>query len=399
MLGQLRYNLREFVRKGDLLLLALCVTATLFGVALIYSATRSSVYYDPSLQSCALKQLVFLCMGLVIYVVFTLLDFETILEKSRKLLFAASVGFLLLLKTPLGVKGDTGNLSWLDIPGLPFGVQPAELIKIPFILLLAFLMDRQRERGLSRPSSVFLMAGYALFFIGLNVVISGDFGMSLAYLLIFACMALGAGVAKRWFVLGCALVAAAVGVVVYLADTSEAFMKKYGYIIRRFTEAYTRTDPQGIGWQQNRSVLAIGSGQLTGQGFLKGTLTQSSAESSLPARHTDEIFAVCGEEFGLIGCLAVLLLLAAILIRCFWVAASSRNAFCAYAAIGFASMILIQTAINVAMCLYLFPVVGLTLPFFSYGGSSILTLYAAMGIVSGIKTRFLPSWLKDRSKL
>lgn len=399
MLDQLRYNLREFFRKGDLLLLALCLAASLFGVVLIYSATRSSVYYDPSLQSCAMKQAVFLCMGLVIYVVFSLLDFETITEKSWKFLLIASVCFILLLKTPLGVKGDTGNLSWLNIPGLPFGVQPAELVKVPFILLLSLLMDRRRERGISTPASVFLMAGFTLFFVGLNVVISGDFGMSLAYLLLFVCMAWGAGIRLRWFALGGGLVAAFFGVTVYLANTSEAFMDSFGYIIRRFTEAYTRSDPLGVGWQQNRSILAIGSGQLTGQGFLNGNLTQRPSESSLPARHTDEIFAVCGEEFGLIGCLVVILLLAAILIRCFWVARSSRSPFSAYVAIGFGSMILIQTVINIAMCLYLFPVVGLTLPFFSYGGSSILTLYIAMGIVSSIKSRFLPSWLKDRSNL
>ena len=189
------------------------------------------------------------------------------------------------------------------------------------------------------------------------------------------------------------------GGVALLSARSEAFMSKFGYIIRRFTEAYTRNDPQGVGWQQNRSIMAIGAGQVTGQGLGKGNLSQSVYESSLPARHTDEIFAVCGEEFGFVGCLLVLLLLSAILLRCLWVAISARNHFSAYVAIGFSSMLLIQTVINIAMCLYLFPVVGLTLPFFSYGGSSILTLYMAMGIVSGIKTRFLPSWLKDRSNL
>ena len=176
-------------------------------------------------------------------------------------------------------------------------------------------------------------------------------------------------------------------------------MQQFGYIIRRFTEVFTHSDPQGIGWQQNRSILAIGSGQLTGQGFRNGIQTQSTSEGSLPARHTDEIFAVCGEEFGLIGCVIVLLLLCAIILRCFWVARSARSHLSAYIAMGYGAMLLIQTAINVAVCLYIFPVVGLTLPFFSYGGSSILTLFAAMGIVSGVKMRSLPSWLRDRSNL
>ncbi|MCD7928523.1 MAG: FtsW/RodA/SpoVE family cell cycle protein, partial [Oscillospiraceae bacterium] len=139
-----------------------------------------------------------------------------------------------------------------------------------------------------------------------------------------------------------------------------------------------------------------GSGLLFGQGYLQGIQSQSTTEGSLPARHTDEIFAVCGEEFGLVGCIVVLLLLAAIILRCFYVGRRARSTLSSYIAVGFGAMLLIQTAINVAVCLYIFPVVGLTLPFISYGGSSVITLYAAMGIVSGLKMRSLPSWLQDR---
>lgn len=203
----------------------------------------------------------------------------------------------------------------------------------------------------------------------------------------------------RWFALGGTLVIAGIGTLIVLSVKSEAFMNNFGYIIKRFTEVITRDDPQGVGWQQTRSILAIGSGGLTGQGYLQGVQTQSKSEASLPARHTDEIFAVCGEEFGLIGCVLVLLILCLIILRCFWVSRGARSHFSAYIAMGYGAMLLIQTAINIAVCLYLFPVVGLTLPFFSYGGTSILTLFAAMGIVSGIKMRSLPSWLQDRSHL
>ena len=115
--------------------------------------------------------------------------------------------------------------------------------------------------------------------------------------------------------------------------------------------------------------------------------------------NTDEIFAVCGEELGLVGCLLVLLLLTAIILRCLWVARHASSPMSAYVAMGYGGMLLIQTFVNVASCLYIFPLVGLTLPFFSYGGSSILTLFACMGIVSGVKMRSLPSWLRDRSQL
>ena len=394
MLGRIWDFIREFFRKGDMVLLSLCLIASSVGLVLIYSATR----YDPALRSSPFKQAAFVCMGIAVYVFFTMVDIELIVEKSWKLLLAAGI-VLILLIIPFGVEGDTGNKSWIFLPGLPFGLQPAELVKIPFILVLSFIMDKNREYGLSRPSSVFTAAGYTLFFIGLIAVLSEDFGMVLVYLLLFVLMAWMAGISRRWFLLGGGLAVSAIGGIAFLSMKSETFMKKFGYIINRFTEAYTRSDPQGVGWQQTRSILAIGSGQLTGQGYLKGNLTQSIHESSLPARHTDEIFAVCGEEFGLIGCLLLLLLLSAIIIRCFWVAHASRSPLSSYIASGFAATLLIQTAINVAMCLYIFPVVGLTLPFISYGGSSILTLFASMGIVSGIRMRFLPSWLRDRSNL
>ena len=390
MFGRIQDLLRDFFRKGAMCLLCLCLFCSLYGLVLIYSSTR----YDPALHSLPMKQFVFLVMGLFIYVVLTMVDIELILEKSWKFLFAGGV-ILLLMLIPFGEAGGTGNRSWMFLPGLPVGLQPAELVKVPFLLVLARIFEKNQEHGPSRPSSVFLVAGYTLLFAGLITVLSGDFGMVLVYLLLFVIMAWAAGLSWRWFALGFGMVGGLFGGIAVLANTSESFMRSYGYIIRRFTEVFTRDDPQGVGWQQTRSLLAIGSGQLTGQGFLKGNLTQSIYETSLPARHTDEIFAVCGEEFGLIGCVFILAPLIAIVLRCVWVAKCSRTPLSSYISLGIAGMILIQTTINVAMWLYLFPVVGLTLPFFSYGGSSILTLYAAMGIVSGIRMRFLPSWLRN----
>ena len=388
--------IREFLRKGDVLLLTLCLIASAFGLVLIYSATR----YDPDLHSNVLKQFVFICVGVVAYVVMSFVDIELFTERTWKWMFLFNVFIIVLLLTPFGVgEQTTGNNSWLAFPFLPFNIQPAEVAKLFFVLILALQCARYREWGISRPGSVFRLTANTLFMAGLITVVSGDYGMVLVYLFIFVIMAFSAGVKLRWFVLGGTLVLGGIGGVAVLAYQSESFMDKYGYIIRRFTEVFTRSDPQGVGWQQTRSVLAIGSGKITGQGFLQGVQTQSLSESSLPARHTDEIFAVCGEELGLIGCLVVLLLLTAIILRCLWVARNARSHYSAYIAMGFGGMLLVQTVINVSVCLYIFPVVGLTLPFFSYGGSSMLTLYAAMGIVSGVKMRSLPSWLRDRSDL
>lgn len=391
---QIADSIRTFFRKGDVALLVLCFIASACGLVLIYSATR----YDPRLHGDVYKQIVFLFLGIIVFFLCSFVDIELFVERWWKVLLVGSFVLLLLL-IPFGVEGDTGNKSWVYLPGLPIGFQPAEFVKVAFIPLLAMLFDRHRERGISRPSSVLTTFGFTLVFAGVIAVLSGDYGMVLVYLLIFAILAFSAGVKLRWFALAAGIIAVLIAVIAVLTVKSPAFMDNFGYIIKRFTEVFTRDDPLGSGWQQSRSILAIGSGKLFGQGFLQGVQTQSPSKNSLPARHTDEIFAVCGEEFGLIGCLFILILLCAIIIRCFWVGCTARSHFSAYIALGYGAMLLIQTAINVAFCLYVFPVVGLTLPFISYGGSSILTLYAAMGIVSGIKMRSLPSWLQDRSKL
>lgn len=224
--------------------------------------------------------------------------------------------------------------------------------------------------------------------------------MGLTYLFIFVVMAWTGGVKKRWFLL--AAVVCVVGIVLIWPHVSDMyFMKRFTVVIDHILgnpdTIYEQT--QDVGWQQTRSIMAIGSGGLTGMGYLQGIQTQSSYKQALPARETDEIFAVCGEEFGLVGCCLLLFMLALIILRCVWVARRACSPQSALIAMGYAGMLLAQVGVNVGMCLYLFPVVGLTLPFISYGGSSIVTMFAAMGIISGIKMRSLPSWLRDRNQL
>ena len=146
-------------------------------------------------------------------------------------------------------------------------------------------------------------------------------------------------------------------------------------------------DPLGKGFQQGRSLLALGSGKLTGQGYLQGIQTQSTSPAALPARHTDFLFAAAGDELGLVGCLLILGLLSAIVFRCIWLAKTSRDPFFTAVASGTAAMFATQTILNVAMCLYAAPVVGVTLPFFSYGGSSLVASFGAVGVLGALKRR------------
>ena len=149
-------------------------------------------------------------------------------------------------------------------------------------------------------------------------------------------------------------------------------------------------DPLGKGFQQGRSLLALGSGQITGQGYLQGTQTQSLSPSSLPARHTDFIFSAAGEELGLVGCLVILALLGAVVFTCVRLARGSDDLFLRDVAMGAAASFGVQTVLNVGMCLYAAPVVGVTLPFFSYGGSSLVASFLLVGILRALAYKAVP---------
>lgn len=387
----------EFFHKGDVFLLSLCTAASLYGIALIYSATRWTGGYRSVIVQC-----VALLIGICLYIALTFVDFQRLVESGWKYFFAFDIGFLFLLLTPLGTDNNSGNLNWLAldriIPGFPLDLQPNEIVKIPFILLLAYQITRIKERGrdISSVPSVFQIAGHTLLMVGVIALICGDMGMCLVYLCIFVSMAWIAGVKKRWFLLGGA------GLVggFLLAWHTVLKSDRFRYIRMRFLVVLDHDlDPLDKGFHQNRSLLALGSGQFTGQGYLNGTQTQAPYSSALPARHTDFIFSACGEELGMVGCVLILLLLAAIILRCFHVGRTSNSPFSAYVSIAFGAMLLIQTVFNVGMCLYVLPVMGLTLPFFSYGGSSLITLFVSMGVVSSMKARSLPSWLRDRGRI
>ena len=391
-------TIKEFFQKGDVLLLVLCIIASLMGLVLIYSATQ----WKEGLHNTAIKQAAFLCLGIAAYVWVTFIDIEFLMEKWWWVFLVLGLGVILTIK-PWGQEAG-GNKSWVFLPviGKYFGFQPGEIAKLSYIVVLAWMINKARPKGLGRFPALVGYVFLTCVFAGLLAVLSKDFGVALVYLFIFVIMAWVAGVSKWWFIgLGVPMTAGVVFLWHFILPRTGYWTD---YRIMRFRVVVehlkgNEIDPLHRGWQQSRTLMAIGSGRLTGMGWLNGTLTQSVKEENLPARHTDNIFAVCGEEFGLIGCCAVLLVLLLIILRCIWVSRRAKSYMSAYIAMGIAAMLMIQTIINVAMNLYVGPVIGLTLPFFSYGGSSTLTLFIAMGLVSGIKMRPLPSWLKDRSQL
>jgi len=380
MLRRVKDILTDFLQQADLLLLGLCCASSLYGIALIFSATR----YQESNRT-VVVQIAALLLGIAVYIAFSMID-PDILMKKWKWVALFNIGFIsLLLIDPISVNVG-GNRAWLKFPFLPVSIGPAEVVKITFILLLAKQIEwlKEEKRDLRSFRSALLVAGHTIGLLGFYFIISGDMGNGLTFFFIFLCMAFVAGFALRWFVLLIGGSAAAVASVLLL-DLVPSSMQ---YMLKRFIVLFDHAyEPLGAGWQQNRSLLAIGSGGVFGQGYLGGTQTQSDYSTSLPARHTDLIFSVCGEELGMIGCLAMILLLVAIIGRILLVAKNAQTNFHCYVCVGVAAMLIFQTVINIGMCLFVMPVIGITLPFFSYGGSSTVTLYMAMGIVSGIKKR------------
>lgn len=382
MLQRIKEFIGDLFYQVDLVLLALCTAASLFGVLMIASAT----HYTGSLKN-VIVQGCALVLGIGLYFAVSLIDLNEV-AKHWKWLTAFNIGFILLLKTPLGLDIN-GNRAWLGIEGFPINIQPAEVVKITFIIVLAKqLVWLKEKRDLKSIPSLAMLGAHLVILIGLYYTISGDMGSALVYIFVFACMVFVAGVAKRWIAL--TLFGGGFGFyILWQEDIIPDYMKA------RFEVVFDHSlNVQTDGWQQTRGLLAIGGGKLTGMGLFQGAQTQSESAASLPFRHTDFIFAAIGEELGLIGCLLVIGLLTAIVIRCFTVARRAKTSMDAYICVGMGAMLIFQIVANIGMCLFVMPVIGLTLPFFSYGGSSIVTLFIAMGVVSGVQKRSRPEWLR-----
>ena len=364
-------GITEFYRRGDLLLLFLCVVATLFGIVVVASATR----YSGSSRY-VVVQSVALVLGICLYAAVSLVDLE-LLAEHRQLLLIFNLLFLSMLLV-WGVGDETGNRAWLNLPLVPINVQPAEICKITFVICLAKTMSINRGR-LSSVKSVGSILIQTLLMMGFIVVISRDLGSALVFLFIFLVIAYVGGVKAWWFLLG-------------LAAAAAVFPLLWKYFLQDYQKQRILVvfdpsiDPQGKGvrWDMNRSIAMLSGGGVSGQGLFRGSMVQNHA---IAAQHTDFIFSSIGEELGILGCVFTLLLLLAIVARCIHVGLRTPNYMNRLICIGMASMLIFQIVINVGMCIGVFPVIGLTLPFISYGGSSIITVFLSMGLVSGVHMR------------
>lgn len=231
------------------------------------------------------------------------------------------------------------------------------------------------QQNISSLRSILAIGFHLVALVGLNMVISRDAGVSLIFVFITLVMAFVAGV-KLWWFLGALLCVGAVAPVAWSVLPS--------YQRDRFMVLFDPTiDPNGLDerWHMVRSLRSLTGGGLTGQGLFQGSRTQAGA---LNAQHTDFIFSAIGEELGLLGCLLTLLLLLAVISRVVYVGIKSPDFMSRLVCLGTAAAMIFQVCINVGMCIGVAPVIGITLPFISYGGSSIVSMYLAMGMVSSV---------------
>lgn len=366
---------KNYLKRSDTLLLVLCLTASLIGVLLIASAINHSGARGP-----IIVQLGAIIIGIFLYLVFSIIDVDIIAEKWRPLTI---MGLLLILSLRWLGTDAGGNRSWIRFWGI--GIQPAEFVKIVFIISLAHIITRFKEaQHLDSPLAVILLGLFFLIHFGVIVVITGDTGSALVYLFIFVVMLFASGLKYYWF-LGAAAVLALTSPYIWYYLLTDNYRTRILAIL-----VPGEVDPTGLGvtWQTNISKSAIASGGLLGEGLFHGTSTQSGA---LPLQSSDFIFSVAGEELGLLGCAAITALLILIVVRCVWIGIKSQSSLGALVCIGIGSMLAFQILENIGMCIGVGPVIGLTLPFISYGGSSIVTVFAAMGIVSGVRMRPKPT--------
>ena len=366
-------ELKDFFKKGDMVLLVLCLVVAGFGVICIASAT-SAEKFGGNFKYIAI-QIISVGLGVLMYALVSSIDLDY-LSEHRGLMVAFNI-FLLLLLIPFGTDNNTGNRSWLHFPGFPVNVQPAEICKITYIIIMASVMSSHQNR-ISHPVSVLHMLMHLGILVVLNLALSSDMGVSLIFVFIFIGMAFAGGVSLWWFALAIGSIAAAFPIL-------WQFLGQYQR--NRILILFDPTiDPQGINerYHSKINLQSLTGGGLMGQGLFQGNRTQGG---NLFAQHTDYIFSSMGEELGFAGCVLIMVLELAIIARCIYVGVRCQDYMRRLVCYGAASALMFQLMINVGMCIGVMPVIGLTLPLISYGGSSVVTIFAMLGLVSGAYAR------------
>ncbi len=355
----------EKIKNLNYLLIFLLILISFIGAAGLYSAA------DGSYQPWANKHLIRFYAFLLMAVLISMIDIKLI-YKYTYLFFFLSV-LLLISVEVIGVLGK-GATRWIKIFG--FSIQPSEIVKITIILSLAKFYNDIKFEKIKKISYLFFPF-LILSIPFLLVVIQPDLGTSLSILILGVFILFLAGISLWKFILG--FIITIVSIPVFLQ-----YIKPYQRD-RIISFLNPESDPLGQGYQLIQSKIALGSGGISGKGFLQGT--QSYLEY-LPEKQTDFIFTLIGEEFGFIGTIFIIFLFILLIAVCYFISMKCFHIYGRLIALGVASNIFIYVFLNIAMVSGLMPVVGIPLPLISYGGSVMLSIMISVGLVLNVELNY-----------
>ncbi|MBE6898673.1 MAG: cell division protein [Ruminococcaceae bacterium] len=363
---------RQYIKETDRLLLAVCIALSCLSVALIGGLVHAGALgTDRPLK----MQLAASLVGLAAAIVISKIDYHTMAE-LWKLHQPVAYGLVLLTFTSLGVQVSEyiDDRNWLDIPGLP-QFQPSELLKISFILTFAYHLSKVKDE-LNDWKTLILVCLHGITPV-LLIHLQGDDGTAVIMLVIVAGMMFAAGLSWKYILPLFAAVPPVLAVLwIFLLDND-----KKGRILALVSpDSLSAADRSKYLWQQMKGEIAIGNGGVWGNGIF----SENGQFQFVPEVHNDFIFSYIGESLGFIGCIGVLILL---LLLCISMIRNAKNAsddLGRYICVGVFSMFAAQIAINIGMNLSMFPVIGITLPFLSAGGTSVATLYLSIGVVLSV---------------
>ncbi len=357
-----------FFRGLDKLFLTLCLFTSAFGVLMVYSAKYHTMAEGALMPSEARTMIIAIALGLIMALIISLIDYDIMCKLWPLWVVISIVLMVLVMLIGKAPASRPDSRVWLDLKVFYF--QPSELVKIFFIITFSTHINAVKQ-NINKIGTLVLLGIHAIIPV-LLVMKSGDDGSALVFIFIAIGMIFISGI--NWkYIAGVAVLALAAIPVIWVKLSS---FQKARFIVIVDPDKYPDT-----AYQQTKGLAAIGKGGFLGTGFLKGTYTQSGA---VPVNESDMIFTVIAEELGLLGATFALVLIFLIIIRIISNGKKAINEQAGLMAYGLAVMIAAQTIINVAMCLRVGPVIGITLPFFSAGGSSSLCLYIGLGLALGV---------------
>ncbi len=370
-------QVKTHIKLIDVPFLCFAIALSIVGLLAVNSASLS--FDTPKF---VIVQTFGMFLGIFCALVLSVIDYRS--YASKYTYFIAINVALLLITYIFGSSVTEGtNSNWIDLGIIK--IQPSEFAKLLFIYSFAVHLSNVRDR-MHKFWTVFSLAVHAGIIFAL-VLLQRDLGSLTIFFVIFIGMCFAAGISVWYYVAGSAAV---VCVSPFIWSHLNEYQKNR--IMLCFDESI---DPLGTGirYQQMRSQTAIGNGGIFGTGYTHGSVTQGISDH-LPAKHTDMIFSTFCEEWGIIGAIVVLALTTLLIFRAFKIALSCGNTSGRYICVGVASMLMIQVIENVGMCLGIMPVIGITYPFLSYGGSSILSCFLAVGMVLSVSTHMDNSFFK-----